>query len=321
MFSPYKDVNIAMQPGTHVLQSRVTGTLLPLVGADGLIARDLPGLHAITLAFATGTCSNERWGKLTGPQFAHANIPALDAAGLGYIVSTGGGNGGTFTCATPRAFIGFIRRYLAPRLLGIDFDIESGQSAAQVHALVADAAVAAKRYPRLRFTFTLATFAGDDGSHNGLNPLGAMVVKTIQASPLRHYVINLMVMDYDKPGRHECVVAHGACAMGASALQAVRNLQHTYSIPASKIALTPMLGNNDTPEQYFTLADLDTVMHYARSRHLAGVHFWSLDRDTPCSSATLHAAPATAGNAPSTCNTEPGVTPLAYTRRALRDLR
>lgn len=320
LFSPYKDVSQAIEPATGILQTHVTGTTLPLVGKGGLVATALPGLHAITLAFATGTCSDERWGKLTGVQFARANIPALNAAGLDYIISTGGGDGGKFTCATPQAFLRFVARYNGPHLLGVDFDIESGQTAAEVRALVADAAAAAQRYPQLRFTFTLATFAGADGSHDSLNALGTTVVNAIQASPLQHYVINLMVMDYDHPDTHQCVVSRGTCDMGRSALQAVANLEYRFGIPARKIALTPMIGNNDTPGQYFTLADLDTLLHFAVSRHLAGVHFWSLDRDRPCTAADLRMpAPAT-GEAPSTCNTEPGATPLAYTRRALRDL-
>ena len=70
--------------------------------------------------------------------------------------------------------------------------------------------------------------------------------------------------------------------MGQSAIQAVKNLEHTYGIPASKIAVTPMIGLNDNTSETFTAADVDTLTAYAASNGLAGLHFWSLDRDTPC---------------------------------------
>jgi hypothetical protein len=98
--------------------------------------------------------------------------------------------------------------------------------------------------------------------------------------------------------------------MAQSAIQAAKNLQHTYGIPLSKIELTPMIGMNDNTSEVFTVANTDTVVNYAVSNGLAGLHFWSLDRDTPCSSSW--ASP--------TCNSVPSTTPLQYTRRFLSDL-
>jgi chitinase len=48
------------------------------------------------------------------------------------------------------------------------------------------------------------------------------------------------------------------------------------------------------------------------SNGLAGIHFWSLDRDTPCSSNSGYASP--------TCNSVSGSTALQYTNRFLQDL-
>jgi hypothetical protein len=52
------------------------------------------------------------------------------------------------------------------------------------------------------------------------------------------------------------------------------------------------------------------MVSWAISNGLAGVHFWSLDRDTPCSQST--ASP--------TCNSVPSTTALQYTKRFLSDL-
>ena len=57
---------------------------------------------------------------------------------------------------------------------------------------------------------------------------------------------------------------------------------------------------------------MDTLTSYAKSNGLAGLHFWSLDRDTPCPSATGYASP--------TCNSVSGTTALEYTNRFLTDL-
>ena len=61
-----------------------------------------------------------------------------------------------------------------------------------------------------------------------------------------------------------------------------------------------MIGLNDNTSETFTAADVDTLTSYVKSNGLAGLHFWSFDRDTPCSSATGYASP--------TCNSVSGTT-------------
>ena len=118
-----------------------------------------------------------------------------------------------------------------------------------------------------------------------MNSLGNEVVQAVLGSSLKNYVINLMTMDFGSASSSVCVVVSGSCEMAQSAIQAVKNLEHTYGIPASKIAVTPMIGLNDSSSETFTAADVDTLTAYAASNGLAGLHFWSLDRDTPCPSA------------------------------------
>ena len=121
-----------------------------------------------------------------------------------------------------------------------------------------------------------------------------------------------MTMDYGSASSSVCVVVSGSCEMAQSAIQAVKNLEHTYGIPASKIAVTPMIGLNDNSSETFTPADVDTLTTYAAGNGLAGLHFWSLDRDTPCATTQTYASP--------TCNSVSGTTALQYTNRFLSDL-
>jgi chitinase len=311
LFSPYKDITINMNWNTNQMQSAVEGSAIPVVGSGGLVPTYIPKLPAITLAFATGACGSENWGGVPAAGFASENIPQLQSAGLNYVVSTGG-EAGTFTCASTAGMDAFIARYASPNLVGIDFDIEGGQSQADIQNLVASAVGAQAQYPNLQFSFTIATLAASDGSFGGVNSLGNEVVQAVLGSSLKKYVINLMTMDYGSASSSVCVVVSGSCEMGQSAIQAVKNLEHTYGVPASKIAVTPMIGLNDNTAETFTAADVDTLTAYATANSLAGLHVWSLDRDTPCATTTTFASP--------TCNSVSGTTALQYSKRFLSDL-
>ena len=280
-----------------------------MVGSGSLVSQYIPKLPAITLAFATGNCGSETWGGVSGASWAAENVPQLQDANLNYVVSTGG-EAGTFSCDSTAGMESFIARYASPNLVGIDFDIEGGQSESDIQGLVAAAAGAQSQYPNLQFSFTLATLAASDGSYGGVNSLGNEVVEAVLGSSLKNYVINLMTMDYGSASSSVCVVVSGSCEMAQSAIQAVKNLEHTYGIPASKIAVTPMIGLNDNTSETFTPADVDALTTYATGNGLAGLHLWSLDRDTPCSDD--YASP--------TCNSVSGTTALEYTDRFLSDL-
>lgn len=311
LFSPYKDITVDMNWNTDTLQTAASGTSLPLVGAGSFYSTQEPKLGAITLSFATGACGSESWAGLSAAAFASANIGALSQAGLNYVISTGGA-GGVFTCATPSAFASFIATYYTPQMAGVDFDIESTQTQAEIQQLVADVAAVQSQYPNLRFSFTLATLAASDGTYAGLNALGQQVVQAIQASSpaITNYTINLMTMDYGKASASNCVLVNSVCEMGQSAIQAVQNLEHTYGIPAANIEVTPMIGQNDTSGEITTVSDVDTITNYAVANGLAGVHYWSLDRDTPCTKKTKSNA----------CNGVVGSTSLQYTNEFLKDL-
>jgi chitinase len=308
LFSPYKDVTINMNWNTYQMQSAVEGSAIPVVGSGSLVSNYVSNLPAITLAFATGSCGSETWGGAPAATWAAENVPQLHAANLNYVISTGG-EAGTFTCTSASGMDSFNARYASSNLVGIDFDIEGGQSQSDIQNLVNSAVGAQSTYPNLQWSFTIATLGASDGSYGGVNSLGNEVVEAVLGSSLKNYVINLMTMDFGSASASVCVVVSGACEMAQSAIQAVKNLEHTYGIAASKIAVTPMIGLNDNTAETFTIADVDTLTSYVKSNGLAGLHFWSLDRDTPCSDD--YASP--------TCNSISSTTPLEYTKRFLSD--
>jgi ABC-type proline/glycine betaine transport system substrate-binding protein len=123
--------------------------------------------------------------------------------------------------------------------------------------------------------------------------------------------INLMTMDYGAPGSGVCVVNGGTCQMGQSAIQAAYNLRDKWGVPFTAIELTPMIGVNDVAGEKVTLADVDAIAAFAVAQSLAGVHYWSYDRDADC----------TVGAASPTCNSmgEAYAGPSGYLERFLKN--
>ena len=284
---PYKDVTIAFDPQTKLLSTEVLGKRQPVTE----VLR--PGT-TLTWGFANGECGAETLGGLDAAAVAAANVAAFNRAGVGYIISTGG-EAGVFTCASDAGMEAFIARYASPLLVGIDFDIEGKQTPEMIDALVQRAVTVQRKHPRLRLSFTLATFAASDGSRASLNALGQSVLRTIRARGLASFTINLMVMDYGQPLASNCVVANGVCDMGRSAIQAAENLNALHGVGFSQIELTPMLGVNDVAQNDLLESDAKVIARYARDKGLAGVRFWSLDRDQPCPRPPTGASPRCSG--------------------------
>jgi hypothetical protein len=295
VFSPYKDTSINMNWNTDVVSTTVSGAATPLAG-------DLTqaGGKTVTLAFATGECGSESWGGVPGDAMASANASMLAQAGVRYIVSTGGA-AGSFTCGSDAGMTTFIDRWATAGLVGVDFDIEAGQSQAVVDALVQRIGAAHGSHPGLRFSLTLATLANNAGAStaealgagapDGFNVYGDWALASVKshlgwsgsaATWPGYLTVNLMTMDYGSASAGVCVVSGGACQMGQSAIQAAYNLHDHWGVPYGGIELTPMIGGNDVAGEVFTLADADSVAHFALSQGLGGVHYWSYDRDVDC---------------------------------------
>jgi len=51
----------------------------------------------------------------------------------------------------------------------------------------------------------------------------------------------------------------------------------------SKVAVTPMIGVNDTSTEVFTVANAQQLAAFAATKHLAWLSMWSAARDTQCS--------------------------------------
>ena len=285
VYGAYKHLPMWMD-GAHAITAAPDGMATRYI-VDG---KRSFGPGALSWAFALGECGEEKWGEVGGADVAAANVADFERAGVGYIISTGGG-GGLFTCATDAGMDRFVARYDSKRLIGIDFDIEGEQTEAQIDSMVKRARHVQRKRPGLRFSFTVATHAASDGSRASLNKTGEAILKAVRRNGLRDAVFNLMVMDYGDGETKNCVVREGVCDMGKSAIQAARNVHEKYKIPYAQIELTAMIGVNDVVSNVFTLDDAQVVAEAVKKMKLAGLHYWSLDRDTPCSAPTVGASP------------------------------
>jgi chitinase len=147
-------------------------------------------------------------------------------------------------------------------------------------------------YPNLRFSFTVGTSGGN--ASPSLNGYGTAVLQAVATYKLTNYTINLMTMDYGSATPGNCTMgANGQCEMGASAVQAAINLHTQLGVPYKQIEVTAMIGGNDSANETFTIADAVTLSTFVTQNGLAGLHYWSFDRDVDC-------APGTASP---TCNT------------------
>ncbi len=307
---PYKHLNTALEAPSLAASTRVKGT--PLGLADGAPDALMPNATGVTLAFASGECGQERWAQLDAAAVAAANVASLHAAGMRYTISTGG-EGNVFTCGSDAGMEAFVARYESPSLVGFDFDIEAGQTPEMIGALLRHLKTAQQRRPQLRMSFTLATFAASDGSQASLNAQGQQVLAAIRAVGLERYFINLMVMDFGAASAAVCVVRDGHCDMAASAQQAARNLHQKLGVPLAQIELTPMIGINDVVDNIFMPEDAIRLANFVKTEKLGGLHYWSLDRDTPCPDGKALVSP--------TCNGIQGHTALAFARAFAWGLR
>src|SRR5690606_28426281 len=154
-----------------------------------------------------------------------------------------GGAAGSFTCGSDAGMMTFLERWASPNLIGIDYDIEAGQSAEQIAQLIERIIAAHAAYPQLCWSLTLATLANNEGSPTAVSlgaaapsrfnikrdpPLEAVKARLgfdgTAATWPSYVTVNLMTMDYGAPGPGVCVVNGGLCDMGQSAIQAAHNL-------------------------------------------------------------------------------------------------
>jgi chitinase len=243
------------------------------------------GVESLTLAFVLshGAC-NPRWDgrrPLSGGVDQSA-IEAVRAAGGEVDVSFGGWSGKKLgnACKTVPALAAAYQKVIdAYSLHAIDIDIEHGEMASRkVRARVAEALARVQgANPGLEISVTLGT------AESGPEADGRSLIADAAQAGLMPSAWTVMPFDFGPP----------ATDMGHASIRAVEGLAAdvaaTYHVSATfayeHAGISSMNGRTDEASETVGLTDFQTMLDFARARHLARFTFWSVDRDRPCGAA------------------------------------
>jgi len=240
---------------------------------------------AFVVAGGSGGCTPE-WGGVTaiGSDPVASQISALRSMGGDVRISFGGADGSELaqTCTSvsqlQAAYQQVISAYGVSKL---DFDIEGAgieDTAANSRRDQALAALQAQNQG-LQISFTLPVLP------SGLTSDGVAVLTGAVQAGVQISAVNVMAMDYGDGAAPNPVGQMGTFAIDAATAtdaQVASVMGISDAAAWSKIAVTPMIGVNDTSDEIFTLADAQQLVAFAQSKHLAWLSMWSAGRDQQC---------------------------------------
>ena len=240
---------------------------------------------AFVVAGGSGGCTPE-WAGVTaiGDDPVASQIAALRAIGGDVRISFGGEDGSELaqTCTSlsqlEAAYQDVISGYDVNK---IDFDIEgaavddTAANALRDQALVALQA----KDPGLQVSFTLPVLP------SGLPADEDAVLTGAAQEGVGISAVNVMAMDYGDGAAPNPSGQMGTFAIDAATAtdaQVASALGISDAAAWSKVAVTPMIGVNDTSDEIFTVANAQQLVAFAASKHLAWLSMWSAGRDQEC---------------------------------------
>ena len=192
-------------------------------------------------------------------------------------------------CTDPAALAAAYRSVVDRYSAGvIDLDIEGPASSAAV--------VASRRATAIAAVVGQEAAAGHDMSvwltlpvgPSGLTAEGQTVLTAMLSAHVSLAGVNAMTMNYGEP------LADGVSMseQGEVALTALQHqLRSAYGDAGidlsdaqawQRIGATAMIGQNDTPDERFELADARQLVGFAQSHGMRRLSMWSANRDQPC---------------------------------------
>ena len=261
VFAPYVDTGLS-------------NTTLTTVAADY-------GTKYFTLAFVNG--SGCQW-SLPNQSGWQSQISSLQSEGGDVSISFGGYTADTdatdlgAACSSASAMATQVESVVtALGVTHLDFDIESNEltdsadytRTAQALAQVRSWASSTGRSLSISYTIPVLS--------SGFTSPGISVLDAAVANGFRPDVVNIMTMDYGSSGTEMGTAADQALDASASQLTSVFGVSSGSAY--AMLGNTPMIGQNDSSGEIFTLADASTVESYAAQKGIAMLSFWSEGRD------------------------------------------
>lgn len=213
-----------------------------------------------------------------------AAITALRAKGGDVGISFGGESGSELaTVATSVASLqaAYQSVVTAYKLRWADFDIEGGETEGASVDLRNKAIVGLqKANPNLMVSFTLSA------DTSGVNPPSVALLQNAKGNGVRIDLVTAMMMDYK--GVNAASVIAGVQATRAQLIQ--------LGLSSTGVGICPMIGQNDTSGETFSLSDAATVTAWAKSTSWVKLMtFWSIARDNGGCAGSTYAQPTCSG--------------------------
>jgi hypothetical protein len=240
------------------------------------------------LAFvvAGGSGCTPEWGGVTaiGADPVASQIGALRAIGGDVRISFGGQAGSELavTCTSVSQLEAAYQQVISAYDVNkVDFDIEGAavdNTAANARRDQALAGLQAQD-PGLQVSFTLPVLP------SGLTSDGDAVLTGAVQGGVKVSAVNVMAMDYGDGAAPNPSGQMGTFAIDAATAtdaQVASAFGISDAAAWSKVAVTPMIGVNDTSDEVFTVANAQQLAAFAASKHLAWLSMWSAARDTEC---------------------------------------
>jgi hypothetical protein len=239
------------------------------------------GTKFFTLAFVDG--ANCQW-SLPNESSWQTQIDNLRAAGGDVIISFGGyttdTNGTDLgnACSSASAAAGQIENLVTTmNVTHLDFDIESNELtnstdvSRTTQALAQVRSWASNNGRQLSIAYTIPV------AQSGLTQDGVNLLNTGVSNGFTPDVVNIMTMDYGGSGIEMGTAANQA--LDGTASQVASAFGISTAAAYAKLGNTPMIGQNDSSGEIFTLADASTVESHAAAEGIALLSFWSEGRD------------------------------------------
>jgi hypothetical protein len=240
------------------------------------------GLTSVTAAFVVGRSCTPIWddGSSVAKDKRKAKmIKRAQRAGAEVLISFGGAGGKELarSCTNrgdlTNAYQSVIDKF---GITSVDFDIEGDAidpkaEKASIARRFAVIRALQQQNPSLQVSVTIGV------GPSGLGSPEMKFLRVAKESGTNIDLVNIMTMDYG--GRVE--------DMGGTAIKATKGtLAQVQSLwPADtyqNIGITPMIGDNDSAGETFTLADASEVVAFAADNGVGRLAFWSLNRDQEC---------------------------------------
>jgi hypothetical protein len=285
---------------SHASASAASGGFSPYVDTslyppfDLTGTADQTGVKIFNLAFVTsgGDCT-PKWGGVTdiGSDPVAAELDDLRAAGGDARVSFGGASGTELavSCSSASDLAAAYGKVVDTyQLTKVDFDIE-GSALTNTDANTRRAQAIAQLqqdHPDLDVSFTLPVLP------EGLTQDGLNLLSNAKDNGVQINTVNIMAMDYGSSYTGDM----GQYAIDAATAvhdQLVSTLGLDDTAAWQAVAVTPMIGVNDTSTETFTVDDAAKLVDFAKSKGLAWLSMWSATRDKQCDGGAQPTASAT----------------------------